>query len=69
MSYVCSICKQEYKNKMFADACEKNHNTIYIELTREELFKLLQFLYTNDRSLITPEFIKKLSKYNKGSYV
>lgn len=67
--YRCIICGTVYQNKIFAEHCELSHDIIFVKFKREDLFKLIQFLYTGDRSLISKELMKTLQKYAKGNYL
>ena len=67
--YQCSICSMLHDRDVYAVACEKSHEIIYVPINREDLFKLIQFLYTRDDSLLSESLIKTLQKYSKGSYV
>ena len=65
----CPICGKEYARDSLADYCEKSHSTIFIEMKTEDLFKLIQFIYTGDKSLLSKSLMDTLEKYKKGSYV
>lgn len=67
--WICSICKKEFPRDIDAVAHEKKHEIIYVPLSRDDLFKLVQFLFSvRDESLLTPSLIKTLKKYTKGNY-
>jgi hypothetical protein len=65
--YSCPICYKHYNRLVLADSCEKTHNTIYVPLQRADINLLIQFLFTDDRSLL-PELegvVKTLMQYTK----
>lgn len=63
--YGCSFCKKEYQNPLLAEACEKSHSLIYIAIPKAELMRLIQFIYTGDRDLITEEMVTRLTQYSR----
>lgn len=62
---VCSICLKEYKTIEAAFACKIGHELIYVPLTKEDLGRLIQFLYTKNEEILTESLVKTLQKYNK----
>jgi hypothetical protein len=67
--YKCKICNKEFKVLSMAEACEESHEYIYVKLKRKDLFKLMQFLYSGDRSLLSESLMSDLRKYTRGTYV
>lgn len=67
--YKCAICGLVYDRDTLAYACEKSHEYIYMMIRREDLFKLVQFIYTGDTSLLSDSLMATLRKYQKGKYV
>lgn len=66
----CKYCDASYYNELSAIGCEHNHEIVYIPMFREDLQRLLQFLYLKDESLLTERLITTLRKYTikiKGS--
>lgn len=68
IKFKCTICGEFYSREESAKNCEESHNTIYVKLKKDDLFKLIQFLYTGDRSLLSESLMTTLLKYKKGSY-
>jgi hypothetical protein len=66
--YICEFCKREWYDEKLALACEKSHEIIYVPFFREDLFKLLQFLLTEDRNLLSRRLVETLQKYSRGEY-
>ena len=61
----CSICGKIYNRDIMAVSCEKGHDLITIQIKRDDLFRLVQFLYTRDEELLSESLIKTLTKYSK----
>jgi len=59
----CNICNVEYSHFMDAYTCEQTHDVVYVPFRREDLFKLIQFLYTGDTKLLSTTLIDTLMKY------
>lgn len=65
----CKICHTIYDRDILALSCEQGHDIIYIPVHREDLFKLIQFMYTKDESLLSKTLVETLQKYTRGNYV
>jgi len=66
--FQCIICKELYPIEGEALSCEQSHDIIYVPLDREDLYKLIQFIYSGDISLISDRLKTRLLKYRKGNY-
>lgn len=66
--YQCIICNIQYAKDIEAVTCESGHDLVYVPFNREDLFKLIQFLYTKDDSLLSESLMKTLLKYKRGFY-
>jgi hypothetical protein len=62
----CKYCNVSYYNELSAKGCESNHEVVLIEIYREDLMRLMQFLYTKDETLLTDRLIKTLRKYSSN---
>lgn len=62
----CSFCGSVYTKETDAFSCEKSHEIVLVEFRREDLFRLIQFIYTRDEELLTKSLMKTLMKYKKG---
>jgi ribonucleotide reductase beta subunit family protein with ferritin-like domain len=54
----CSICGKSYTNILYKVNCEKSHNVYYVPIYREDISKLLQFIYQHydpDEGKVLPE--------------
>ena len=63
----CPICDNTYSNHLKALACKQSHDVVYVPILRGDVFKLLQFVYTGDRSLLSETLIRTLMKYSSYS--
>ncbi len=59
----CPICNLEYSKQGEALSCEQTHDVIYVAFRREDLYKLIQFVYTHDPALLSGSLIKTLMMY------
>jgi hypothetical protein len=66
--FQCKVCKEIYETENRARDCEKAHDTVYIPFSREELFRLVQYIYSGDQSVIPESLTKKLIQYKRGWY-
>lgn len=64
VGWKCNTCGLVYQREPYAYGCEQSHDTIYIKLHRDDLQRLIQFLYTGDTELISKRLMKTLLKYN-----
>lgn len=65
--YKCMFC--EYTNSVGADVdghTEREHDYFLVPLLREDLARLMQFIYVKDDALITERLYKTLQKYNNS---
>jgi len=67
--YKCDICGKKFKNKNEAKArqlardCETNHDVVYVRLLRSDVQRLLAFISTGERGLLTETLVKTLRMY------
>jgi hypothetical protein len=57
-AYRCSICGKGYPTILYKVNCEKSHSVLLIPIHREDISKLLQFIYQHydpDEDSILPE--------------
>jgi hypothetical protein len=62
-TYKCMYCGVEHPNPLMAAACEKTHNVLYMPVHKEDLVKLVQFIYTGEAKLIPERLYKTIMKY------
>lgn len=63
--YLCSYCGKSFPRPLLADSCRESHDLVYIQMSRENLMRLIQFLYTQERSLLNPIIIRDLKRHAK----
>lgn len=61
--WVCSYCGSVAPSAREADECRDSHNLLYIPMSKEELNRLITFIFTKDESLLSRDFIYRLRKY------
>jgi len=59
----CNVCGLEHPRDIDALSCEQEHEMIYVAFKRDDLYKLIQFVYTGDLSLLTDSLRNTLMKY------
>jgi hypothetical protein len=66
--YQCGYCGKFYTNPIAAENCKDSHNLIYVPFTKEDLNRLINFIYSKEEKLLTETLITTLQKYLKGSF-
>lgn len=61
--YACSYCHKEYALPTQADICRDGHDLVYVQLSREDVVRLLQFIATGEYKLLRPSLIRDLRRY------
>ena len=61
--YLCSHCLKEFDQWQEADECRDKHNLLYVQISKEDLNRLVMFLNLKDDSLLTKSLIDSLYKY------
>jgi hypothetical protein len=59
----CFYCDKYYPDKEKARECENNHDVLFVPILREDLNRLLNFIATGDRDLLTERLSKVLFRY------
>jgi hypothetical protein len=65
--WLCGYCGKAYTDQVKADNCRDSHELIYIPLTKTDLNRLLQFLYTKNEELLTESLVNTLQTYLGGN--
>ena len=65
--WLCGYCGKPYTDPVKADNCRDSHELIYIPLTKTDLNRLLQFLYTKNDELLTESLVNTLQTYLGGN--
>lgn len=63
--FECNYCHKIYKLRLMAVGCEQNHDMVFIPFYRDDLPRLIQFLYTGDRDILTERIINTILKYKE----
>jgi len=63
--YRCVYCQRIYDSPDFAYACVKNHDLILVPIAKNDLNKLVQFLFVKDDGLLTKELHSILTRSNR----
>jgi hypothetical protein len=65
--YSCPVCNKHFNRLVLADTCEKTHRTIYVPIQRSDIDLFIQFLFTDDRTLLPKleGLVKTLMQYTK----
>lgn len=61
--YICSYCLKQYDQWQEADACRDTHDLLYVQISKQDLNRLIMFLTLKDDSLLTKTLISSLYKY------
>lgn len=63
--YTCSYCGKPFETKERALSCKDTHDIIYVELSAEDLNRLLHFLHSKDEKILGPTLVHNLEKYRR----
>lgn len=67
--YECGYCHKFYTSPVEADACKEAHKLIYVALSKEDLQRLLQFIYSKEDDVLGETIVDRLQSYLKGSFM
>jgi hypothetical protein len=71
LGYACGYCKKEFTGKdgmAQAENCKDSHNLIYLQLSKEDLQKLIMFIYSKDDRVLSDTIVERLQSYLKNSF-
>ena len=61
VKWKCSYCSKVYPQSSQADDCrEKNHDLVYVQMSRADVDRLLKYIYMPQEELITETMIRSL---------
>ena len=63
--YQCSYCGKPFESKEPALQCKDEHDLIYVELSGEDLNRLIHFIYSKDEKILGPTLVHNLKKYQR----
>jgi hypothetical protein len=61
--YICSYCLKQYDQWQEADNCRDAHDLLYVQISKQDLNRLIMFLTLKDDSLLTKTLVSSLYKY------
>ena len=61
--YECKFCQKQYDDINEARQCEAGHDIVYLPIERADLKRLLMFLVTGEKRLLTDRLLNMLNKY------
>ena len=59
----CFYCDKYYNDPEKARECEVAHDVLFVPILREDLNRLINFIATGDRKLLTERLSKVLFRY------
>ena len=59
----CFYCDKFYTDPNKARECESKHDVLFVPILREDLNRLINFIATGDRALLTERLSKVLFRY------
>ena len=65
--HVCSYCNKKWSDPAKADSCRDGHELIYVQISKSDLNRLINFIYAKDESLLSPTLMNTLTKYLRGN--
>jgi hypothetical protein len=69
--YACGYCKKEFTGKTAmaeADECKDSHNLIYVQISKEDLQKLIMFIYSKEDRVLPETLVERLQSYLKTAF-
>lgn len=65
--FTCKYCGKEFSLETSAERCYYSHNIIYVPISKNDLGRLLNFIYSMDTSFLSETLVSNLSRYLKGN--
>jgi hypothetical protein len=59
----CFYCGKLYATEKKARECENNHDVVFVPILREDLNRLINFIATGDRTLLSERLSRTLFRY------
>ena len=63
VSYKCIYCDKLFVDDTKAYECVKNHELVYLPISKNDLNRLNQFIFTGNNKLLTESLVKVIQKY------
>ena len=61
--FACTVCGTIHSAAAHADGCRDSHQLVYIPMSKTELNRLLNAIYSDDASIVPSHLITTLQKY------
>lgn len=65
--FACSVCGKSYPSPAHADSCRDSHELLYVPITKTELNRLINAIYSGDSSIIPFSLIETLKRYARAA--
>lgn len=65
--WACSYCGKLYSDSISADSCRESHELVLIQISKTDLNRLINFIYTRDEKLISENLVKTLQRYARNA--
>jgi len=65
--YLCGYCLKPYDKPFDAEACKDSHELIYVPLSKADLNRLINFIYSKNDSYLNENLVNILKRYMKGT--
>jgi hypothetical protein len=69
--YACGYCKKEFTSNTAiseAENCKESHSLIYVQLSKEDLQRLIMFIYSKNDEVLGDDIVERLQSYMKGAF-
>ncbi len=69
--YACGYCRKEFIGKTAmaeAEECKESHDLIYLQISKEDLQKLIMFIYSKDDRALPETLVERLQSYMKTAF-
>jgi hypothetical protein len=60
--YKCSYCEKIYAQDQAADDCRSTHDIVYLQISKNDLNALYNFIYTKENKLISETLLNHISR-------
>ncbi len=64
----CGYCYKFFTNPVDAENCKENHQLIYVAISKEDLNKLINFIYIGDEKILPDTLVERLQRYLANSF-
>ena len=66
--YKCGYCGKFFTDPIECDSHKDSHKLIYLALSKEDLNRLVMFIYSKDESVLGEDIVSRLQSYLRGSF-